>query len=334
MFATLSLLAFASVAVAAPIGSRDVNVIGMVESAVALPTTIQSSNASWYLQAGNAGACGLYSEDSDLVAGLPLSFYNNTGSVSSYCGAYIVIKNPLNNVTVTSRVADASGSPDVLSLSVASWRALDGDATDLATVTWSFANKTQTAEAIAALNASSSAVSVSTASSTSVVESSSTETTTSAYVAPTSTYVAPATTTYTPTSTYEAPTSTYVAPTTTWTPTTSAYVEAAATTAASSSSSGTYSGEATYFFQNGVAGACGNVNSDSAYIVAIDSAMYSSSLCGKSLTISGNGKSVTATVADECPSCASSGSIDLSVGAFTALADESAGVVEVTWSWN
>ena len=60
---------------------------------------------------------------------------------------------------------------------------------------------------------------------------------------------------------------------------------------------------ATYFFQNGNPGACGNYNSDSTPLVAIDQAQWyasgsgsfgqQSSLCGKWLTITNknNGKS-------------------------------------------
>lgn len=76
-----------------------------------------------------------------------------------------------------------------------------------------------------------------------------------------------------------------------------------AATTASSSSSSTYSGSATFYYQEGGTGSCGSVNADSAKIVALQSELYSSSYCGKSLTITNtaNGKSVTATVADTCP---------------------------------
>lgn len=44
-----------------------------------------------------------------------------------------------------------------------------------------------------------------------------------------------------------------------------------------------YSG--TFFYQNGIAGACGTVHSDSDVIVAMDSALYSQSICGQKVTI-------------------------------------------------
>ncbi|GAA5841855.1 hypothetical protein JCM5353_002041 [Sporobolomyces roseus] len=103
----------------------------------------------------------------------------------------------------------------------------------------------------------------------------------------------------------------------------------------------TFKGEATYFFQNGVAGACGKVNPDSAYIVALDYRLYGdmgkqSKYCGKSLTIknTSNGKTVAATVADACPTCSSAGSLDLSEAAFGAIGEYDTGILPITWWWN
>jgi len=97
-------------------------------------------------------------------------------------------------------------------------------------------------------------------------------------------------------------------------------------------------GYATYFYQGGNAGACGTVHSDSDYIAAIDIAYYGdtgevSSWCGKTLTVQNteNGKTVTVTVADVCPSCDNAQSLDLSYGAFTAIADASEGEVNIQY---
>jgi len=113
-----------------------------------------------------------------------------------------------------------------------------------------------------------------------------------------------------------------------------AVAKASSSLSTTSATSATYTGTATFFYQNGVAGACGNVNSDDAKVVALDSAIYNNGeYCGKTvvLTNTDTGESVTATVADECPSCESAYSVDLSVGAFTALASESAGVFPLSW---
>lgn len=94
------------------------------------------------------------------------------------------------------------------------------------------------------------------------------------------------------------------------------------------------SGHGTWFTQNGNAGACGNYNKDSSFVVALDSRIYTQSLCGKTihLTNTDNGHTVTAIVADECPTCASSHSVDLSVAAFKALAAQSVGDIPISWT--
>lgn len=110
---------------------------------------------------------------------------------------------------------------------------------------------------------------------------------------------------------------------------------------ASSGSSGLVSGGfATFFFQNGVAGACGTVHKDSDFVAAMDSRRYGntsvkSSLCGKRVQITNpkNNKSVTVTVADACPTCENSNSIDLSVGAFKQIATEAEGMVHINWKF-
>ncbi|TFK42532.1 RlpA-like double-psi beta-barrel-protein domain-containing protein-containing protein [Crucibulum laeve] len=107
-----------------------------------------------------------------------------------------------------------------------------------------------------------------------------------------------------------------------------------------SSSSVNSGGFATFFFQNGVAGACGTVHKDSDMIAAIDADRYGntgqrSSLCGKQVQITNtkNGKSVTVTIADACPTCENSNSIDLSQSAFNKIATPEEGMVPITWSF-
>ncbi|KIK68502.1 hypothetical protein GYMLUDRAFT_35932 [Collybiopsis luxurians FD-317 M1] len=99
-------------------------------------------------------------------------------------------------------------------------------------------------------------------------------------------------------------------------------------------------GFATYFWQNGVAGACGTVHSDSDMISAIDVARYGdtgteSELCGKyvKITNTNNQKTVTVMIADACPTCNNDNSIDLSYGAFTSIATEAEGMVPITWEF-
>jgi hypothetical protein len=100
-----------------------------------------------------------------------------------------------------------------------------------------------------------------------------------------------------------------------------------------------HSGSATWFTQNGVAGACGTVHQDSDFIVALDSRIYGtywkSGYCGKSIVITekSTGKTATATVADECPTCDSDGSIDMSVALFKHFQPQDVGMFDVTWQF-
>ncbi|KAK1927541.1 RlpA-like double-psi beta-barrel-protein domain-containing protein-containing protein [Papiliotrema laurentii] len=133
-----------------------------------------------------------------------------------------------------------------------------------------------------------------------------------------------------------APTSEWVAPTTT------SSEEQPAQTNAPSGDVKT-GGFATFFYQGGNAGACGTVHSDWDKVIAIDSNGYwsdyasnsNSPNCGRWINIknTNNGKTVTAMVADVCPTCVSDNSLDLSLGAFTAIADEADGSVPITWTW-
>lgn len=115
----------------------------------------------------------------------------------------------------------------------------------------------------------------------------------------------------------------------------------AATQAPASTSNVNTGGFATFFYQNGVAGACGTVHSDNDMIAAIDGDRYGnlsarSALCGKQVTLTNtkNGKSVTVTIADACPTCDNSNSIDLSKGAFEQIATLDEGIVPITWSFD
>ncbi|WWD10191.1 hypothetical protein V865_008325 [Kwoniella europaea PYCC6329] len=97
-----------------------------------------------------------------------------------------------------------------------------------------------------------------------------------------------------------------------------------------------YSNSRATFYDVGL-GACGWYNSASDYIVAQNSAQYGSGYpgpnCGRSISISYGGKTISATIADECPTCPYGG-LDMSRGLFTQFASESAGVFYMTWWYN
>ncbi|GAA5885300.1 hypothetical protein JCM6882_009559 [Rhodosporidiobolus microsporus] len=344
---------------AAAVSAAPVSLLATVEASLSLPNTTQTNDVVYYYQNGNAGACGWYSKDADVVVGLPTEFYSELDSVSPYCGTYVVVTDPRDNTTVTALVADASATNETISLSIGTWEALNGTESLLSSVNWRFANETETDLAKAALNgtAVSATLAPAVASSTAAaVESSSSSAApvvstsaapvrvaaASSSAAPawteekktttTSQWVAPTTTSYKPKTT----TTQWVAPTTTttkaWTPTTT---QAQATQQSSSSSGYSFSGKATYFYQNGNPGSCGVWNQDSTYLVAVNAAQMNSGLCGKTVRIrnNANGKTITALVQDTCPGCGY-GSLDLSVGAFGALGSYDSGVLPISWSYN
>lgn len=125
------------------------------------------------------------------------------------------------------------------------------------------------------------------------------------------------------------------------TPSVPAPVNAAAPPPSSSSPSPTApaaapsaTGFGTYFYQHNTAGACGTVHKDSDRVVALDSAIYDGgSHCGKKVHIINlaNGHSTDAIVADECPTCLTGNSLDLSEAAFQDLADLSVGQLNIVW---
>nr|BAH80468.1 hypothetical protein [Lentinula edodes] len=134
----------------------------------------------------------------------------------------------------------------------------------------------------------------------------------------------------TPTSTQETPT----------TPSSSAEATPTGSVDSSTGSSEVFTGgHATYFTQNGVAGACGTVHSDNDFIVAIDQDRYgdsgeTSQYCGKTVTITGLGKTMQATVADDCPTCDNENSLDMSVALFQSFTSLDVGEFDISWSFD
>ncbi|KAK4047322.1 hypothetical protein OIV83_005500 [Microbotryomycetes sp. JL201] len=100
-------------------------------------------------------------------------------------------------------------------------------------------------------------------------------------------------------------------------------------------------GFATFYYQNGNPGhvsstCCGTVAAESDKVIALPTNTYANGKhCGRQirLTRTDNGRSVVATVRDSCPTCHNDQSLDLSVGAFNAIASESEGMVPIEWVW-
>ncbi|KAF8197297.1 RlpA-like double-psi beta-barrel-protein domain-containing protein-containing protein, partial [Mycena galopus ATCC 62051] len=85
----------------------------------------------------------------------------------------------------------------------------------------------------------------------------------------------------------------------------------------------------TFYLPDGGLGACGNPIQNSDFAVALSSANFAGGAhCGQNLNVNLNDTTITVTVADLCVGCEADG-IDLTQGAFQALADPSVGITEV-----
>ncbi|KAJ4465682.1 hypothetical protein C8J55DRAFT_248768 [Lentinula edodes] len=92
-------------------------------------------------------------------------------------------------------------------------------------------------------------------------------------------------------------------------------------------------------------GACGIVNTDTDFIVAMTHIVFDAypgydgvdcnPICNRPIVVTSRivqGKSVEVTVTDDCVACGNN-EIQLSPAAFEQLADESEGLIDVSWSW-
>ncbi|PPQ88042.1 hypothetical protein CVT24_011066, partial [Panaeolus cyanescens] len=90
-------------------------------------------------------------------------------------------------------------------------------------------------------------------------------------------------------------------------------------------------GPARYTFYDAGLGACGKVNSNSDFIVALNQAQWAGgSHCFKKITIKIGGKSTQAEITDLCPGCPWGG-LDFSRGLFNFFASEDVGVLSGEW---
>ncbi|KAI9301498.1 RlpA-like double-psi beta-barrel-protein domain-containing protein-containing protein [Cunninghamella echinulata] len=103
---------------------------------------------------------------------------------------------------------------------------------------------------------------------------------------------------------------------------------------------GKFSGTGTFFnpsTEGGSMGACGEFESDSAQIVALNAPQYGSlssksDWCGKKIQICYSGKCTTATINDACPEC-KFGDLDLTHTVFKDLEKNmDVGVIDITWN--
>ena len=104
---------------------------------------------------------------------------------------------------------------------------------------------------------------------------------------------------------------------------------------------GTNHGKAT-FYSAGL-GACGIVNNDSDYIVAVSHLLFDSfpgagnnpntnPVCNKRIIATVNGKDVNVAVTDRCEACAIA-DLDFTPNVFQSLIDQSVGRTDLSWRW-
>ncbi|KAJ9104148.1 hypothetical protein QFC19_004132 [Naganishia cerealis] len=95
-----------------------------------------------------------------------------------------------------------------------------------------------------------------------------------------------------------------------------------------------FGGRATYYATG--LGACGEVSSDSDFIVALNTPQFGGGYpgpnCFKQIQISANGKTAMATIMDQCPGCGY-GDLDMSPSLFNHFADPAVGVFQMSWDF-
>ncbi|KAF5324639.1 hypothetical protein D9611_004230 [Ephemerocybe angulata] len=91
--------------------------------------------------------------------------------------------------------------------------------------------------------------------------------------------------------------------------------------------------DARFSFYDAGLGACGKVNSNSDFIVALNAAQWAGGAhCGESITISYGGKSARAQIMDLCPGCPFGG-LDMTRGLFSFFASQDLGIIHGAWSF-
>lgn len=98
-----------------------------------------------------------------------------------------------------------------------------------------------------------------------------------------------------------------------------------------------YTGDLTYYYPGGGYGACGQPIQNGDLVAAVSARFFTAAnpnqdpICGRTVTVTYNGRSATARVLDKCGGCGAQ-DIDVTPAVFSQLADLSAGRVRVNWS--
>jgi expansin (peptidoglycan-binding protein) len=89
-------------------------------------------------------------------------------------------------------------------------------------------------------------------------------------------------------------------------------------------------GDGTYYDGDGTGNCSFDARPDMLFAAMNDPDYDGSDVCGTCAEVTGPNGTITVTITDRCPECAS-GDLDLSVTAFDAIADHAAGRVPITW---
>lgn len=87
-----------------------------------------------------------------------------------------------------------------------------------------------------------------------------------------------------------------------------------------------------YDAETGNAGSCGRMLSNSGFTVAMNDEQMNSGMCYRTIRMSYNGKSTTATIVDTCPGCPWGG-LDLTPSLFSFFASQGAGIIYGEWEF-
>ncbi|KAF5330482.1 hypothetical protein D9619_005987 [Psilocybe cf. subviscida] len=87
-----------------------------------------------------------------------------------------------------------------------------------------------------------------------------------------------------------------------------------------------------YNVETGNAGSCGQKHTNNQFTVALNAAQMNPSLCFKTVRMTYNGKTTTATISDTCPGCPYNG-MDLTEGLFLFFAPASVGIIYGDWEF-
>lgn len=88
-------------------------------------------------------------------------------------------------------------------------------------------------------------------------------------------------------------------------------------------------GEATYYDADG-SGACGFKPSNDFFVAAMNDEQYQKADCGKCVEVTGPKGTTVVRVVDKCPGC-DRGDLDLSMTAFSKVANLSDGRIKISW---